>query len=261
MQPLITAIDHLMISTTEFESDLKNYASLLGTEATAAGSGQRTGAARFDAGNLALQLHRGAPGEAGLAGVCLRCSDLPRLRRRLERLGLVAGDDAVPMPAADGASELWLEPDAGRAYRLGFTDRPAPSATPTAAGVTGLDHVVVASGDGTRTAFLLAAQLGLDLRMDLSRAEWNARLLFFRCGDTIVEVFEKLRPDAQPPGDRDTLYGLSWRVAQATERRAELAALGFDVSEVRKGRKPGTQVFTVRDRCAGVATLMLQPPT
>jgi hypothetical protein len=260
MTPLLTAIDHLLVASADFEADVAHYARLLGTGATAVASGQSSRTARFHAVNLALHLQAGAPDEAGLTGLCLRCSDLPRLRRRLARLGLISADYATPGPVTDGVSELWLEPDAHRAYRIGFTDRTAPSRVPPVTGVTGLDHVVVASRDATRTAFLFAAQLGLDLRMDLSRAEWNARLLFFRCGDTIVEVVETLRPDSRSAEARDTLYGLSWRVARAAERRAELAALGFDVSPVRRGRKPGTQVFTVRDGCAGVATLMLQPP-
>jgi hypothetical protein len=39
--------------------------------------------------------------------------------------------------------------------------------------------------------------------------------------------------------------------------RARIAAAGIDVSEVRKGRKPGTSVFTVRSGTGGVPTLML----
>ena len=38
-----------------------------------------------------------------------------------------------------------------------------------------------------------------------------------------------------------------------------LAKQGFDVSEVRAGRKPGTRVFTVRSETHGVATLCLEP--
>ena len=38
-----------------------------------------------------------------------------------------------------------------------------------------------------------------------------------------------------------------------------MAAAGFDVSEVRTGRKPGTRVFTVRDAPGGTPTLMLAP--
>jgi hypothetical protein len=46
-------------------------------------------------------------------------------------------------------------------------------------------------------------------------------------------------------------------VADPEAARARMAAAGFDVSEVRAGRKPGTHVFTVRDAPAGVPTLML----
>jgi hypothetical protein len=35
--------------------------------------------------------------------------------------------------------------------------------------------------------------------------------------------------------------------------------MGFDVSEVREGRKPETRVFSVRDGTCGVPTLVLQP--
>ncbi len=39
--------------------------------------------------------------------------------------------------------------------------------------------------------------------------------------------------------------------------RERLASAGFDVSEVRKGRKPGTAVFTVRSGVAGAPSLVL----
>jgi len=43
------------------------------------------------------------------------------------------------------------------------------------------------------------------------------------------------------------------------DSRARLDASGFDVSEVRDGRKPGTRVFSVRGGTCGVPTLILQP--
>ncbi|PDH38042.1 MAG: glyoxalase, partial [Halieaceae bacterium MED-G26] len=42
---------------------------------------------------------------------------------------------------------------------------------------------------------------------------------------------------------------------QATH--AELTERGFDVSEIRAGRRPGTHVCTVRDKTYGVPTLIL----
>lgn len=265
MTPLITAVDHVIITTADFDADLRHYVQLLGSEASPTGSAPSR-RATLDGGNLAVHLQERAGVDTGLAGLCFQVPDLPRLRRRLQRLDLPLhrardsdGRDSLE-GAATGVTQIWLAPSSDRSYRLGFTDQPTREPSRVATGVAGLDHVVVASGDATQTAFLLAAQLGLDLRMDLSRPDWNARLLFFRCGDTIVEVFEELTRDHGAGAAADRLYGLSWRVTQAAERRAELAGLGFDVSELRRGRKAGTQVFTVRDRCAGVATLMLQPP-
>ena len=57
----------------------------------------------------------------------------------------------------------------------------------------------------------------------------------------------------------DSFGGLAWRVTDPDAAQAAMAAAGFDVSEVRTGRKPGTMVFTVRDAPGGAPTLMLQP--
>jgi catechol 2,3-dioxygenase-like lactoylglutathione lyase family enzyme len=117
--------------------------------------------------------------------------------------------------------------------------------------VIGLDHVVVRSADMERAAALYGARLGLDMRLDRDVA---GRLMFFRCVDAVVEIVED-----KSVGARDWLWGLSWRVPDADAARARLAATGLDVSEVRTGMKPGTRVFSVRDRTCGVPTLMIEP--
>ncbi|MGH7350194.1 MAG: VOC family protein, partial [Candidatus Rokuibacteriota bacterium] len=86
---------------------------------------------------------------------------------------------------------------------------------------------------------------------------WGARLMFFRCGDLIVELAHDLGAGVSSGPDR--LWGLSWRTGDPTAALARLRAAGLDVSEARPGRKPGTHVFTVRDGTCGVPTLMLQP--
>jgi hypothetical protein len=40
--------------------------------------------------------------------------------------------------------------------------------------------------------------------------------------------------------------------------RARLATAGFDVSEVRDGRKPGSRVFTVRSGVVGAPALVVE---
>ncbi len=276
MAALITALDHVLIQSRNFDSDLENYTVLLGSTPaiTDATTGKRSAA--FGAGNTALVLEESDAGE-GMAGLCFRTADRDRLRRRLQRLGIGIAIEGASDSAAAAYGETsepgvdWLEPRDSRGLRMGFVER-GSAATPLnpgdskkGNGLLGLDHAVIASSSSEGTAFLLAAKLGLDLRLDLSRPDWDARLLFFRCGDLIIEVFERLSggESAEETNgtatDEDRFYGLSWRTASAEAAQAHLADAGFDVSELRRGRKPGTRVFTVRDRSAGVATLMLEP--
>ena len=92
------------------------------------------------------------------------------------------------------------------------------------------------------------------------------RLLFFRVGGVTVEIAAQApRPQEGTPAtergedDNDRLWGLSWRVPNADAARERLAGAGFDVSDVRTGRKPGTRVLTVRDGTCGVPTLLVEP--
>jgi hypothetical protein len=126
---------------------------------------------------------------------------------------------------------------------------------PSAGALSGLDHAVVASGDGDFTSALLSGRLQLDMRLDLTNENWDARLMFFRCGDLIIEVYQPLSKPLGP--ERDRFFGLSWRTDNIEATHSELSARGFDVSEIRAGRRPGTQVCTVRDRTHGVPTLIL----
>ena len=80
--------------------------------------------------------------------------------------------------------------------------------------------------------------------------------MFFRCGTAVFEVGASLRTPATDEPDR--FGGLAWRVSDPQSAQARMASAGFDVSEVRTGRKPGTKVFTVRDAPGGVPTLMIQ---
>jgi catechol 2,3-dioxygenase-like lactoylglutathione lyase family enzyme len=129
-----------------------------------------------------------------------------------------------------------------------------PRSVPSAdAPIIAMDHVVVSSADPERAAALYGARLGLDMALDRSHPDWG-RLMFFRCGDLIVEVVH--RPDAN--ADKDKLWGLSWRVADIEATRTRLASAGLDVSEARTGRKPGTRVLTVRSGTCGIPTLLVE---
>jgi catechol 2,3-dioxygenase-like lactoylglutathione lyase family enzyme len=98
-------------------------------------------------------------------------------------------------------------------------------------------------------------RLSLDLRLDRSNEAWGVRQLFFKAGDAVIEFGASLKaPASDGP---DSFGGLAWRVPDPVAAQAAMAAAGFNVSEVRARRKPGTHVITVRDAPAGVPTLML----
>jgi catechol 2,3-dioxygenase-like lactoylglutathione lyase family enzyme len=137
-----------------------------------------------------------------------------------------------------------------------------PLGAPEAA-VHGIDHVVVQTADPEAVRALYGERLGLRLALDKSFPQWGARLLFFRVGHITVEIAARLPGAGEPeagvgPGS-DRAWGVSWRVRDADAARARLAEAGFDVSEVRTGRRPHTRVFTVRGEPCGVATLVLVP--
>jgi len=106
-----------------------------------------------------------------------------------------------------------------------------------------------------RAIAFYAGRLGLDLRLDRSNPEWGSRLLFFRCGDLVVEVAHDLKKGLSDGADQ--LWGLSWRASDIARVNARLKSAGVDVSPVRAGRPPGTEVFSVNSHSEGVPTIVI----
>ena len=125
------------------------------------------------------------------------------------------------------------------------------------AAVSGLDHVVIRTPNPERAVALYAGRLGLSLRLDRSEPSWGARLLFFRCGDLVIEVAHDLK--AGVTSEPDKLWGLSWRVPDIARAHARVRDAGVEASDIRVGRRPGTRLFTVRSHAAGVPTIMIGP--
>jgi catechol 2,3-dioxygenase-like lactoylglutathione lyase family enzyme len=279
---MITGLDHLVVAVRDLEAGVRAYETLFGRAVRSRAPVQGGGAhvATFDLGNTRLELIApsgegpmterlntvlAAHGE-GLASLAFAVDDIEAAHRRLDRVGL----DPEPIADAEGsdpetgAKSRWRRTRAGTAathgVRIFFIQRDSSNVSPPAAGsgsVAGLDHVVIRTPNPERAAALYGARLRLDLRLDRSNQQWDSRLMFFRCGDLIVELAHDLA--AGVSDDPDRLWGLSWRVRDVESARARLSAAGLDVSELRSGRKPGTRVFSVRDQTCGVPTLVLQP--
>jgi len=275
---VISGLDHVVVLVHDIGKGAAAYAALLGRSPSWRNSGDGAERVLFTLENMTLELM--APhgfsvaadrireviktsGE-GLASLCFATPDIVKMHRRLERVALKPEPviEAESHDAASGASMKWKRTraatDLTRGVRLFFLEldgeRPRAEAS-GAAPVIGLDHVVVATEDSERAAALYGARLGLDMALDRTHQDWG-QLMFFRCGDLIVEVVR--RPVAGGDAARDRLWGLSWRVGDIDAARARLMAAGADVSEVRTGRKPGTRVMSVRSGTCGVQTLFLE---
>ena len=275
---MITGLDHLVVLVRDIEAGAATYQTLLARAPAWRSSGDGPATVLFTLDNMTLELMAPIGGGAsadriravlaeqgeGLASICFRTSDIARMHRRLDRLVLKPEPvaDVESRDTATGATRSWQRTraatEATRGVRMFFvqlaSERPRSAATAEAS-IIAMDHVVISTGDPERAAALYGARLGLDMALDRSHPDWG-RLMFFRCGDLIVETVQRPGAVAEPAHDR--LYGLSWRVADADAARARLASAGIEVSDVRTGRQPGTRVLTVRNGTCGIPTLLVE---
>jgi len=277
---VITGLDHVVVLVGDIEAGAAAYQTLFARAPAWRNSGDGADRVLFTLDNMTLELMApngegaaadriraviAAQGE-GLASLCFRTGDIEKMHRRLDRLTLKPEPvaDAESRDAISGATLAWKRTraatDATRGVRLFFLElakeRPLSVRT-TVASITALDHVVIATADPERAAALYGARLGLDMALDRSHPDWG-RLMFFRCGDLIVEIVQRPRKDATSDTAHDRLWGLSWRVADLDATRERLASSGLDLSDARTGRKPGTRVATVRNGTCGIPTLLVE---
>ncbi|WP_439374097.1 VOC family protein [Bradyrhizobium sp. DASA03120] len=275
---MITGLDHIVVLVRDIGAATAAYQTLLARAPAWRNSGEGADRVLFTLENMTIELM--APSgfsvtadrmrallddqEGVLASLCFRVADMARTHRRLERVAL-RPDPVAEVESSDAATDAvlhWKRTRAAteltRGVRMFFLElaeeRPKSVATDFAP-IDGLDHVVITTEDSERAAALYGARLGLDLALDRSHQDWG-QLMFFRCGDLIVEVVR--RPVAGGDAAHDRLWGLSWRVADIDATRARLIAAGLDVSEVRNGRKPGTRIMTVRNGTCGIQTVLLE---
>lgn len=260
---MITGIDHVVIGVADIETGVSAYETLLRRAPEHRYTLDGVATTLFPTANTAVELMapsgdgetaarlRAALSQSGegLMSLVFAVNDIEQMHRRAERVGL------TPEPISDGEAvglhwrRFRASSESCCGLRLFFIERAGPIAAAGQSDVLALDHVVIRARDMERAAGLFGARLALDMRLD--RDVGGRRLMFFRCGDLILEIAEDGAREAR-------LYGLSWRVRDADVTHARLAAAGLNVSEVRDGKKPGTRVFTVRDRTCGIPTLMVE---
>ena len=275
---MITGLDHVVVLVRDIGAAKAAYQTFLARAPAWQNSGEGADRVLFTLDNMTIELM--APHgysvtadrmrallddqEGVLASLCFRVADMSKMHRRLDRVALKP-DPVAEVESSDdvsGAALHWKRTRAAteltrgvRMFFLELAEERPKSAVTDIAPIDGLDHVVITTEDSDRAAALYGARLGLDLALDRSHHDWG-QLMFFRCGDLIVEVVR--RPVAGGDSQHDRLWGLSWRVADIDATRARLIASGLDVTEVRNGRKPGTRIMTVRSGTCGIQTVLLE---
>ncbi len=274
---MITALDHFVLLCPDLDAALADYTTLLGHTPTWRAEGEGSATAIFSLGNTALELM--APRGDGPVADKLRdlTQDGAKLTSLVYRSDDIAGDHhlmtrrglAPSEPVA--ASSTHLDTDAERNWQrfripddkmagiktfILQPDAVLPIGDVEPGAVTALDHLVINTPHPERAVATYGARLGLRFALDRTAEQWKTRFLFFRLGGLTLEVIHRLGEDHDASAS-DSIWGLTWETDDLAAAHARIAAAGLDVSEIRTGRKPGSEVFTVRNGTQDVPTLFI----
>ena len=269
---MITALDHFVLIAPDIEKSKAVMSTLMGQapiwQQAAGESSYHTAEYRVD--NTALELmcpedvnDLSATG-TGLKSLVFAADDIDTAHHTLTRRGLNPGEitSHEAVDPHNGMRREWrrFRLDKAKTYgvRIFLIQR---GETPIAADALSgdaslLDHIVINTPNPERAVALYGGRLGLRLALDRTAEQWNTRFLFFRVGGLTFEVIHRL-DQVQDPDAPDDIWGLTWTVKDIHAAQARLSEQGLNVSEVRKGRKPGTQIFTLRDGNLDVPTLFI----
>ena len=274
---MLSSLDHAVIIVEDLDVAEADYSALLGLKPSWRGTHPHMGTSNvlYRLSNAYLELlsfgENGEPSATapsnseGLRALAFGVDDIDSEVVRIKEAGLNVSDttEGSGIEASSGAERRWraasIDPTDTAGLNLFLIQHVSPrDALPLAsregeASVDGLDHAVIFVSDADVALGTYRDKLGFDLRLDKTFEQWGMRLMFFRVGDLILELAHSIDVGNR----RDGFWGLSYRVADVDSARERLVARGFDVSEVRDGRRPRTRVITVRSRTHGVATLMI----
>ena len=115
-----------------------------------------------------------------------------------------------------------------------------------------LDHLVLTTNKSDALINLYEKELGIRLALDQFVEKWGGRMLFFRTGHATIEVI-----DNKVEGN-DQFWGLAWKTKDIRKKREYLLENGFNVTDVKDGRKKDTLVATVKFDEIKIPTLLVE---
>jgi catechol 2,3-dioxygenase-like lactoylglutathione lyase family enzyme len=260
---MITAVNHVAFAADNPERAAADYELVFGRMPQVYAGADGAMLHRFQLDNIAFEITRAGAGAAGLHRVGFEVDDMAATMRKFSRRGLGceaplgehwrAGDGAVIDRTITPISRATTH---GIGIALVATTRAdAVSPPPAAQTVTAIDHLVVRSPNPERAIALYGGRLSLDFALDRTNADWGSRLLFFLCGGVRVEIGHSLAKGISD--EPDQFSGLAWRVDDAAAAQRRLQSSGVQTSEAKKGRRPGSQVLTVRSHTCNIPTIFL----
>lgn len=277
--PLITGLDHAVLVCPEIEIAAAVYSAVLGQKPDCRSDADGAATALFSVNNMSLELMApsgNGPASArleeiiredgpGLKSLAFATPDIATAHKTLTRRGLAPSDitDGSSADSETGETRTWRrfrcnDESAGglKIFIIETIDGQFARLKTGIQNVHGLDHVVINTPNPDRALGLFGAKLGLRLALDRTFEAFGARLIFFRAGGLTIEIAHRIEVDTDK-GHPDTLWGFSWQVASIEAAHERLTGVGLNVSEIRDGREPGSQVFTLRDGTLNVPTLFI----
>ena len=278
---MLDRLDHLVITVSDLQSAIEDYTKFFGFKPTWIGEHADLGTinALFPLENTYLELlaakGNGIGAEMikknlkdkgeGLSGLVLGTDDIEEFREKLisngidaNQLILGAGDDFetnqrrtwknlfLPLTLTRGLFVFIIQHLTGA----------LPGVKKDNSQIDRLDHVVVNTNDTRGFIDLYKNIFGIRLSLDQFVEKWGGRMLFFRLNKTTIEVIGKDNQDDEDP--EDSLWGLAWTVKDLDKAHKRLISEGVEVTPIKKGRKPGTLVCTVKSHTRNVPTLLIQ---
>jgi len=121
--------------------------------------------------------------------------------------------------------------------------------------VTKINQVVVYASEMESLKELFESKLGVRLALDkeFDFGQGKIRMMFFRIGDVTIEIVEDMKIN------KNSYSGIGWHCDSIILNHKRFSERGFNISPIRKGRKEGTLVSTIKDAPLSVPTIIIGP--
>lgn len=277
---MLTKLDHTVLICRNIDQGIGAYSTLFGTSPSWVSRDEDAGiaSAYFTCENTALEiiaplskdmtarfevLLRDKIGK--LTSLAFLTDSLEETHHTLSRRGLQPTEitSGESQDKTSGLQRTWqrfrCSDDVCAGIKTFILSREGSAAQPKnidTSNIYGLDHVVINTPNPERAIAHYGTRLGLRFALDRTIEAFKTRFLFFRIGGVTLEVIHRL-DKAEAVDTPDSLWGFTWSVKDLEAAHERLANAGLNISDIRTGRKPGTQVFTVRDGTLDIPTLFL----